>query len=236
MKNHLLTHLKMRKIMFMLLGILIIPLVIGSTLIYKQNTQVDIKVPCTFDGHPCSSAAYCNLTLKYPNGTYYINNQVATNLANGEFNYTLPRANILGDYDGRMSCSQSGNNGTEVFTLRLTPSGADKITSGEGIGLVISLIVMILVCIFLFVMSMRIQSPFGKFALIVLASIFLLIIVLYSVVSVEQTLGVFSNIVEGYSTFYFVLKILASLAVLALVLFSILVVIRYYKFKRGLLD
>jgi len=157
------------------------------------------------------------------------------------FNYTLDEGNFsqLGDTCIGLICydpSASPIYEEGSICREVTISGSSEIGAGSGLSLVGSLIVIILVGVFFFILSFRLNSPIGKFSFIVISSIIFLIAVFYSMVMVQQNLGGFSSLVSGYSTFFTVLKIIAALSFMALMILALLVAIRFYKFKRGMLD
>jgi len=55
---------------------------------YKQNTPIDLKFTCTLNNAIPSASTTYNITIDYPNGTTFINNQLATPKGQGLFNYT----------------------------------------------------------------------------------------------------------------------------------------------------
>lgn len=90
---------------------------IGAT--YMQ--PYELKRTCTSQGAYCSSGATCNLTILFPDGTTFINNQAMTNQVT-YFNYTINSGLLsqTGDYEVNINCIDNGLNGTEIFPLPVT--------------------------------------------------------------------------------------------------------------------
>jgi hypothetical protein len=212
---------------------------IVSAQTYRKDTVVDLKIPFEVNGTAASELATCNVSIQYPNSSYVRNNVNATNNNNGEFNITLTGGDTdaVGTYDWTAFCCDTNTRCAAGYgEIEITPSGDNEMSSGEGIATFGSLLVMILVTMMFFLISIRLQSPFGKFALLVVSLVFLVITILYSMVIVDQALGGFANIIHGYSTFIFIIKVLVRAGGLALAVFGILVALRLYKYKRGLID
>ena len=123
-----------------------LPVVSGSDLIYKQNVEINMSLPCVLDGSPCDSDARCNFTSSYPNGSYLAKDEIMTFSLGGDFN-TVQTFSLTGNYPSKMSCTQDGVNGTSNFFIKITPSGEELETSGgilHGIALFASILLFIL--------------------------------------------------------------------------------------------
>ncbi|MBA7490703.1 hypothetical protein ES702_01244 [subsurface metagenome] len=116
-----------------------------SDIIYKQNTDVDVVIPCFFGGNICSDTTTCNISIQYKNGTYMVDFQSLTNLGDGDFKYSLNENQTanFGKHPSKMVCWQGDYNGTSVFTISFTPTG-EEIDTGQGITSVGIIIAMIL--------------------------------------------------------------------------------------------
>ena len=130
--------------LIVLAGLFIIAaLPLGSSLVYKQNELIDLKIPCSLDGYPCSSSAMCNLTIQYPNASYLVDTKQMTNLGTGDFNYTLYFIPI-GDYPSKVACLDKGVNKTSQFIITITPSGVLDTSGFYWIVLLTGVIFMVL--------------------------------------------------------------------------------------------
>ena len=116
--------MKNKILITMILLLVIIPI---SAETFKQNTVVDFKKTCTNSSNDmCDSSAWCNLTVKYPNSSYAINNVAMTNNDNGIFNYTIPAAstNQLGVHSWDMFCCD-GTCGESHGDFTITKTGVE---------------------------------------------------------------------------------------------------------------
>ena len=100
---------------------------IDPDLIYKQYSEVDLKIPCYNNGTWCGSTAICNITAMWPNGTILVNNGMMTN--QGSFhNYTLSssQTSVVGVYSDSMVCNDNGHNGKVSFEHEISNSGFEE--------------------------------------------------------------------------------------------------------------
>lgn len=184
----------------------------------------------------CANCTSINISsVSYPNSTKALNEIQMTKDGN-YYNASFCETSSIGTYNLNGVGNPNGENDVFAYTFEITPSGFRGVSSGEGMSMMISIIVILLVSVFFFVMSFRLNSPFGKFTTLVISGIFLFISVLFSMVTIDQTVGGFGNIVSGYATFLTVVKVIVSISILALAILSIAVSVRYYKFRRGWID
>ena len=122
---------------------LILPL-ISSQLVFKQNTQVDVKLPCTFNGTTCSPFATCNATIIYPNGSYMFKDSNMTNKGGGMVNITLTTSNVTGVYPSRYTCTQAGYSDSDTFEFLINSAGTE-LTTAEGIVYIFFLIIILII-------------------------------------------------------------------------------------------
>lgn len=122
--------------------VLVLALPIVEALTFPQNTEINLIIPCTLDGFPCSSSATCNLSSIFPNnGSYILNNIALTNLGNGDFNTTITFP-LLGDYQTEVNCQDLGQNNTVNFPITITQTG-NIISTAQGIIYIIFLSVLV---------------------------------------------------------------------------------------------
>ncbi len=133
-----------KKILIILTILLVLPLVFAQT--YQRETVVDLKIPFEVNGSSASSAATCNASINYPNGTYLKENASMTNRNNGDFNITLNASKLIssGEYEWRVFCCDGTKCAAGYGSFEITPTGKE-LTSGQGfasIGLIISIILL----------------------------------------------------------------------------------------------
>src|SRR3989337_3610220 len=77
-----------------------------SEFFVSQNEDYCIKFSCETNGFFCSGSSLCNISINYPNSSSLIDNQQATNLNNGYFQYCLNENQTAtkGEYFSRVGC------------------------------------------------------------------------------------------------------------------------------------
>lgn len=114
--------------------------IINASLVFQQNEDLIFSVPVDLDGSAITTGI-CNLNIKYPNGTYMLNNGSLSNSFNGEFNITIPKANVteVGKHPYSLFCVSGTHNDTDRGFILITPTGND-LTDAQGTIYVITLI------------------------------------------------------------------------------------------------
>lgn len=206
--------------------------------IFQRSTNVDIKINCIDTNNSyCTSGTKCNITIFYPKDLGVLVDNLEMSFNNAYFNYSLneSQTNVLGEYSAAVSC-QGTDNGFSTFNYLVSQSGREALTSGEGTSLLISFIVMLTISAFFFILSYQFQNNVVRMVFIGMAGIVLVIAILYSLVTLTQIVGGFDTLIEGYSTFWFVMKIVISLSVLVLIIFSVIISYQFWMFKKGFRD
>ena len=94
----------------------------AETEIYPVNKEVDLKFTCTLNNAIPSPTTEFNISINYPNGTTFINNQPATALGNGAFNYTTTFTQT-GIYKVQMFCYDGTYSYSNEGFYDITPTG-----------------------------------------------------------------------------------------------------------------
>ncbi len=213
--------------------ILALPLILAQT--YKQNTELNLKIPFEVNGSTASSSAMCNISIDYPDGSYLKDNATMTNLNNGDFNITLLETELinLGYYDWRMFCCDGVKCAAGYDSFEITPSGNDAINSGEGMTLLLSIGSILIFAILLFIFSFKVSSFPAKVIFMGLSLTFFIVVLLFSMVSLGQILGGYSTLIDSYSSFFWVALFLFFLVFIFLMLCLLKRSIELFKVKRG---
>lgn len=223
--------------MKLIIPMLVCLLLVSNVMALEESFGTFEKNECVDLVQACSSCSYVYvISITAPNSSQVLSTDTLMTKSNYDYNYTFCATSLLGEYIVKGYGDVNGVDTIWTASFDITISGQEDINSGEGLSLLGSLFIIILVGVFFFIMSFRINNSIGKFSFIVISCIILLMGILYTMVIVQQTLGGFENLVSGYSTFYFVLKIIAGISITALMILALLVSIRFYKFKRGFLD
>lgn len=130
-----------------------------TTLVVKQNTISDIKIPCfNSTGNYCDTTVKCNLTLIYPNSSTLIKNAGMTNQVYFN-NYTLSQTQTetAGIYSGTVSCVSSGQgSGFSPIKLLINKDGIDL--SGNITAIVLVSTILVALLIFFIVMAIILET------------------------------------------------------------------------------
>jgi hypothetical protein len=119
-----------------------------TTIIVKQSTISDIKIPCfNSTNRYCDNTVKCNLTLAYPNSSALLNNVAMTNQLYFN-NYTLSQAqtDTPGIYTGTVLCvSPTQGNGFSTIKLIINKDGIDMTGNMTAIILVSAILIALLI-------------------------------------------------------------------------------------------
>lgn len=111
---------------FLFLSLFFISFASAEDFVFKQTTNVDLKVPCFNNGSYCSGSATCNLTIIRQDGSILIQNKQMQN--QGSFhNYTLLKhqTTSIGDNAVSVICKDGSYTGYSTFSYLISPSGQD---------------------------------------------------------------------------------------------------------------
>lgn len=121
--------MKNKKVMVLLaLCVFSLTIVSAADLTFPINTQIDLKRPCFNNNSFCSTSAFCNLTMFYPDGELWINNNQTTNQISF-YNFTLQKSDNkkFGVHQAIMVCCDPNGDikgcGKDTFTIEVTGDG-----------------------------------------------------------------------------------------------------------------
>lgn len=228
----------MKVSLLFLILLLALPSVLADEFPSPQNSDVLISHPIRING-AVSSSILANISVRDTLGNFLIPNSPMTfNSSTQEHVFFLSGGNTseVGIYPYCITATGNNLNSTECFDFEITTSGYSRISSGEGIIVFGGLLLMFSIGIFSFLLFMRSETPAGKLTFISVSGIFILISVLFSTVLLQQNLGGFGNILEGYETFVFVTKSVVTIAVIAFFVFILLFMLKSWRIKNGVMD
>lgn len=155
-----------------------------------------------------------------------------------EMEYEVDGSKFLGtgQYFVYMACTEAALNGYVSYPFYITNNGNPPINMGQGLIVFSSILIVIMFSILLFVFSYRFNSDTFKIIALVTSTVMFLIAAMYSMVTMDNLVYDYSNVVGGYSTFFTVLIYAAMILFIVFMIFALLVGIRFYKFKRGWID
>jgi len=210
-----------------------LPLVASQT--YKRGELLNLKIPFEVNGSVPSAIAWCNVSVNYPNGTYLVENYSMTNRGSGDFNISLSgtQLNKVGDYNWTAFCCDGGLCAAGYGEFKITPSGQETITSGESLTLIFSIGLIVILAILFFIFSFKVVSFPAKVIFMGLSLVFFVIVLLFSMLTIGQTLGGYDSLVNSYSSFFWVALFLFFLVFLFLMLVLMKKTIEVFKMQRG---
>lgn len=181
-----------------------------------------------------SDCTYANITrIVLPNGTIdYLNEEMTQ--TEYDFNYTYTPQE-LGRYSFTTCSNPNGILKCEEDSFEVSKTGENLDTSDSIIILVVFVVMIILSGLFI-TLAFKVNS--GVFILIFygISVIFIFMSSLFGMSLLDNFLTSMSTIVEGYSTYIMVFKILLSMSVLTLVLYAGIRALKMYQMKRGLIE
>ena len=164
--------------LFFFIVLLVLPIISGSSFYIPKDTNYSIKFNCEIDGAVCEPTATCNVSIDNPNTSILVDNQAASFISNGRYNYSLNSSQnaILGeDYKMDIVCYDALVNGSQTVYYGINPSGirpseqrTDTITRSIYFVFVLGIILFIA---FLFVNT----SPPVKWTFFIFSIIFFLV-------------------------------------------------------------
>jgi len=163
-----------------------------NELIYKQNENVDLIIPCFNDGVVCSESTVCNITVNSPDSEVIVNNQEMTN--NGAFHsYSVIDSNIIGYYQTIVFCVDGTESNYVSFSYKITENGLLQ----DDLTFIIALAVIILFCIIVAININEHDNFFTwlKILLLVFAAIYTFLIASFFII--KQTKIIFYTIFTG---------------------------------------
>lgn len=128
---------------------------VSAEQVFKQNENVNFKVPCYNNNTYCSTAAKCNITIQSPTTVAIANNVAMTN-SYSYHNITITPTSF-GTYSWDVVCVDGTVRGYGQGTFKVNPSGYPESSPGTLSYLGMMFGIVALICIFLF-LSTRFNS------------------------------------------------------------------------------
>ena len=224
----------MKKILLILfIGIFLISLAsaeIQTLGTFKQRECINLI-------QTCENCTYNNISsVLYPNSSVVLSNIVMTK-DDTYYNYTFCNTSTLGSYIVNGYGDLDGERTTWNYDFKITPSGNDAPSDGEGIVFLGSLIAMLLVGgMFLYLSSSFKESPTIRLVFTSLTAIICIIIVLYSTVSLMEVFWGFDKIISSYSIFQWIFLFIVFITFVAVLIAILLKALDSMRIKKGLKD
>jgi len=190
---------------------------------------------CFIAKQVCASCSFINISLIYPNSTLAISNVPMVDSSGALWTYEFCNITHVGRYDINGVGDLDGVNTGFVLYFEVSPSGS-ILDSASSTTLFGSLLVMIILAIMFIIMAMKTEALAGKIALYCIGGIVFIMVILYTVVTIQQVLFGFDSIVNGIETLWVVAKVGITIGGVALGLIIGLIMLKAWKIKRGFDD
>lgn len=228
-------HNKMkRQIIIFIFLLLLVPLISADT--YQVDQPLDLKIPFEVNGSTPSTSATCNVSLKYPNGTYVVEKASMTNLENGEFNHTFTNISAMGTYKWTAFCCDGVLCAGGYGDFSVNRKGVEELTSGQSIPILVALGVIVITGILFFIATIKSEMVAFKIIFGGLSMLMLIIAALFTSVIFTQTLSNYPDLETGVTSFWMVVRVIAGISLLGVILYAGWASLRLWKWKRGRLD
>lgn len=151
-----------------------------------------------------------------------------------DFAYTISGKNWskAGMYSYIIQCNSSNEIGFVSGQLQVTQSGSTYTTEGS-ITYLSATIIFIVIAFFLLIIGIYNENIAIKIIFIGLGGVILFACVLFNAVILSQTTSEFPDIIEGFSAFLTVLKILVGILIVALIIVVLIFAYNTWAIKRG---
>jgi len=225
----------MKKLMFFIMLLCIIPLVASLNNVAKVGEDYDLRLTVTANGS--INSVDLNLTINDPEGRVIVDfKEMQKNTATQDFNYTINGTNISksGVYDcTAYAYSDLTDNRIFSCSFEANPSGKEyipEISSSLIFGAILSLM---FISIFLFLVSFKIDLFPAKVFLIVLAGLISVLNVGFITASFQEFFSPESGLSTSFGSLYTVFIILVSTTSFFLIIWAMYTGFKLYKTKRG---
>lgn len=197
---------------------------------YKQNDAVNLT-------QTCSNCTFINITkITYPDSSQALGN-VGMTKQGTLYNYSFLNTSELGIYtvycvgdpDGVINAADCG------WTFTVNPTGTD-ITGIQSSLVIVALLIIFILGIIFFLLSFKIDNLVLKIFFICIGLIMLTSAILYSTVLLDKSLADIPEYIDGFSTFWFVIKTLIGLTMTGFLIFVGFILWRSWQIKRGFRD
>lgn len=182
----------------------------------------------------CGTCTHNNITsIILPNSTHLIVDTSMTKRGM-EYTYLFNETGLLGEYAVNGFGDLDGTDNAWAYHFTITINGDTKATTGEGIILVISIVVMALFALFFFVLGMKTNSGIMSLIFVFVSGVLLFTTVMFTVTTVSDNLSGLGSAMQGYSTYLLIIKSLVSISITFLVIYGLYRSYLSWGIKRGL--
>lgn len=224
-----------RKLLFIMLILMVLPLASALDNIAKQNDPYDIRV--TVVANASIDTVTANITVNGPDGDVLISFAVMQkNTASQDFNYTISGENTtkVGFYDCTVyAFSPIAENKIFSCSFEVNPSGKEYIPEISGPLIFGAILTLMFISTFLLIMGWKVDLFPLKVFLIIMAGLIAIMNIGFVAGSFQEFFSVDSTLSSTFGAVYMVFIVLLSAASVFLLIWIVLVGFKLYRIKRG---
>ncbi len=200
-----------------------------------QNLTVFEK--CRIDGAICTSDFTCNLTVLHPNQTLIID---ADSMIRGITYYNLTlngsQVHVDGVYENTVDCGNGSVFGSSTFFFQATPDGSIPFDEAQGLIIIVSMFIIIIVSCFAGFLGVKIKNPIVSISLLSFAVLLLVFALGMTLNILELSFGTFSGIINSYSSLYILFTVLVMVGGVSLIVWLVKIALELWWSSRGMID
>ncbi len=201
------------------------------------NENLSVCETCRVEGAVCDASYSCNVTILYPDQTFLIDQQPMTD--NGSYfcyDLNVTQTSLNGLYQSTVDCSNSTLFGSNTFFYRITPGGTPPVSDGQGLVLLGSILLMLVVSGVMIFLGFKSSQPAATLGFIGFAVLLLVFSIGFTLNVLNSFFGSSPGVTSNYSTFYRVFVIILAAGATGLVAYLIKVAFTLFNRSRGKID
>ncbi len=202
-----------------------------------QSQNLSVCEKCRFEGAVCDTSYSCNITILFPNQTFLLNQQ--SMIVNGSYfcyNINASQTSVNGVYESTIDCSNVTLSGSNTFFYRITPEGSAPVSDGQGLVLLGSILLMLVVSGVMMFLGFRSTQPGAKLGFIGFSVLLLVFSIGFMLNIINLFFGTSQGVTSNYSVFYRVFVIILAAGATGLILYLIKVSLQAFHRSRGTID
>ena len=220
-------------LMVIFISLCLVGSVNAETELVQLNEETVLTFSCTLNNEIPSDSATYNITVKYPNGTIFLDNIETNAIGNGAFEYTATFTE-LGMYKVLMFCWDGIYSFSDEGYYNITPTGYE-INTGKSLIILLSLAMMIITGVLLFIFGLYAKGIVKIFSIgLAIILLFYSFGILINVLNIG--IGEYVNLTNNFDNLYVLMTVLLSVGGAGLVLFLVYFAFEAFSKTRGFKD
>jgi hypothetical protein len=198
----------------------------------QVGNNTNVTVVCINNGY-CSVDSICNINIRNPDWTFAAENVNMTRFpSQHKYNFTPQQS---GRYCVSGVC-EDDLSGKIDFCFDVTTTGEDVDISSKNVAFLISVAILTILSLLLAWLAFKLEIDIVKVGLIAFSVLIMVFNIGFTLNIMEDTLGSANASYNSFANIYIVAIVLAAALTIGLILWLIVIGLKVYKIKRGLLD